>query len=125
MTKTRRLVPIYTTSGDVKAFLFYPHIYNRRGEWIGWVTSDREVYSVLGHYIGWLNNDPRILRKRSRTFSKSRKTPPPTPKKIRLPATSPLAPMMPELTFTTIDVLEVEPHRLSTVDSIELRDDMD
>jgi hypothetical protein len=33
--------------------------------------------------------------------------------------------MMAELSFTTIDVLEFEPHRLSTIDSAELRDDME
>lgn len=125
MTKTRRLIPIYTTSGDVGAYLVYPHLYNRRGEWIGWVTTDREVYSVLGNYIGWLTDDPRILRKRSYDFSNPRKTAPAPQPRIRVPATSPLAPMMAELSFTTIDVLEEEPDRLSTLDFDELREDMD
>jgi len=105
--------------------LCYPYIYNQVGEWTGWVTPNREVYSVLGHYIGWLNDDPRILRKRSYDFSKPRITPPHPQSRIRLPATTPLPPMMAELSFTTIDVLEFEPHRLSTIDSAELRDDMD
>ena len=125
MIETRRILPIYTTSGDVGAYLCYPYIYNQVGEWTGWVTPNREVYSVLGHYIGWLNDDPRILRKRSYDFSKPRITPPHPQPRIRLPATSPLPPMMAELSFTTIDVLEFEPHRLSTIDSAELRDDMD
>ncbi len=125
MTKSRRLIPIYTTAGDVGAFLIYPYLYNETGEWVGWVTPEREVYSVLGNYIGWLTDDPRILRKRSYDFSKPRVTPPPPQARIRVPASSPLAPMMSELTYTTVDVLEEEAHRLSTVDFDELREDMD
>ena len=37
----------------------------------------------------------------------------------------PLAPMMAELPFSMIDILEDEPERLSTVDFDELREDMD
>jgi hypothetical protein len=121
----RRLIPIYTTSGDVGAYLVYPHIFNAAGEWIGWVTPEREVYSVLGNYVGWLSNDPRILRKRSYDFSKPRRTPPPPQPRIRVPASTPLPPMMSELSFATVDVLEEEPHRLSTVDFDDLREDMD
>ncbi len=121
----RRLIPIYTTSGDVGAYLQYPHLYNQAGEWIGWVTPEREVYSVLGHYIGWLSDDPRILRKRTYDFSKPRKAPPPPQPRIRVPPTSPLPPLMPELPYTIVDVLEEEPHLLSTVDFDELREDMD
>ncbi len=125
MTKNRRLVPIYTTSGDVGAYLVFPYLYNETGEWVGWVTRERDVYSVLGNYIGWFTDDPRILRKRTYDFSKPRVEPPPPQPRIRVPATMPLAPMMSELTYTTIDVLEEEPHRLGTVDFDELREDMD
>jgi hypothetical protein len=124
MKNSGRLIPIYTTSGDVGAYLRYPHLYNPIGEWIGWVTDEREVYSVLGHYVGWLSDDPRILRKRSYDFTMPRRNPPSPPPSIQVPASVPLAPLMAELTFTTIDVLEDEPHRLSTVDYSELREDM-
>lgn len=124
-TQPRRLVPIYTTSGDLGAYLVYPYIYNPAGEWVGWVTSEREVYSALGNYIGWLNDDPRILRKRTYDFSKPRKASPMTQPRIRVPATVPLPPMMAELSFTVIDVLEDEPERLRTADFDELREDMD
>ncbi|MBL6965693.1 MAG: hypothetical protein ISR60_03985 [Anaerolineales bacterium] len=124
MTQSKPLIPIYTTSGEVGAFLRYPHLYNYMGEWVGWVRPDREIYSVLGHYIGWLTDDPRILRKRSYDFSKPRITPPQPQPRVRVPATVPLAPMMSELTYTHIDVLEEEPHRLNTVDYGELREDM-
>jgi len=121
----KRIIPVYTTSGDVGAFLVYPYLYNQLGEWIGWVTGQREVYSVSGHYVGWLTDDPRILRKRSYDFSKPRLEPIPKPPRIRVPASSPLAPMMAELSYSNIDVLEDEPHRLSPLDSDDLREDMD
>lgn len=120
-----KLIPIYTTCGDLGAYLVYPYIYNPIGEWIGYVTPKRDVYSVLGHYVGIITNDPRILRKRSYDFSMPRQTPPVPQPRIIVPATVPLAPMMPELSFSMIDVLEEEPERLSTIDFDELREDMD
>jgi len=50
----RRIIPIYTSRGEAEAFLVFPYIFNRTGEWIGWVTPKREVYSVLGYYVGAL-----------------------------------------------------------------------
>jgi hypothetical protein len=125
MALEQRLIPIYTTRGDLGAYLVYPNLYNFSGEWVGWVTETREVYSVLGHYVGWLSDDPRVLRKRAYNYSNPRITPPPPPPRIRVPVTTPLPPMMSELTYSTIDVLEEEPERLSTVDSDDLREDMD
>jgi hypothetical protein len=121
----KKLIPIYSTSGDLGAYLLYPYLYNAQGEWVGYVRPNREVYSVLGHYVGKLSNDPRILRKRSYDFSKPRLDPPPPQPRITVPATVPLAPMMAELSYTMIDVLEDEPERLSTIDFDELREDMD
>jgi hypothetical protein len=121
----KKLIPIYTSPGDLGAYLIYPYLYSPQGEWIGFVTRKREVYSVLGNYVGILSNDRRILRKRSYDFSRPRKEPPPHQPRITVPATVPLAPMMAELTYTMIDVLEDEPERLSTVDFDELREDMD
>ena len=43
------VIPLYTSKGDVEAFLDYPYLFNRSGEWIGWVLPDRDVYSVLGY----------------------------------------------------------------------------
>jgi hypothetical protein len=40
------------------------------------------------------------------------------------PATVPLAPLMSELTFSTVDVLLEEPNRLHTIDRGELKEDM-
>ena len=124
MKTPRRVIPIYTTKGDAEAFLVYPYIYNRLGEWVGWVTPERDVFSVLGYYVGWLSNEPRILRKRAMD-SKPRENPIKAPIKVYPPATIPLAPMMRELSYDTIDVLLEEPERLHPPDSGELREDMD
>jgi len=120
-----KLIPIYTSRGDAEAFLAYPHLFNRSGEWIGWITPKREVYSVLGHFVGYLSDDPRILRRRSTSNLTPGGRPPPSPGKVAPPATVPLAPMMSELTYSIIDVLLEEPERLHTLDSGELRRDLE
>jgi hypothetical protein len=121
----RKIIPIYTTRGDAEAFLFFPYLYNRLGEWIGWVTSDRKVYSVLGYFVGELSLEPRILRRRITSGPKPRETPPTSPSRLIIPATIPLAPLMGDLRFGILDVLLEEPERLHTMDSGELHDDID
>jgi hypothetical protein len=121
----RAVIPIYTSRDDAEAFLCYPYIYNRVGEWIGWVTADRQIYSVLGIYVGDLTAEPRILRKRITSTLKPRKSPPPRPPKLAVPATIPLAPLMADLRFGTVDVLLEEPERLHTMDAGELRQDLE
>ena len=119
------LIPIYTSKGDAEAFLLYPNLFNRNGDWIGFVTPNRDVYSVLGDYVGTLTNDPRITRKRTTSTLKPRLKPPPQPQKVYPAATVPLAPMMSDLSYSVIDVLLDAPERLHTVDSGETRQDMD
>ena len=125
MDKGQPIIPIYTSRGDAEAFLAYPHLFNLQGEWVGFVTPEREVYSVLGFYVGYLNNDPRLLRKRVLEVSKPKLTPPTHPRKVYPPATFPLAPLMSELFIDTVDVLLEEPERLHTVDVGDLREDLD
>lgn len=120
-----KLIPIYTTKGDAEAFLNYPYIFNRNGEWVGFVAPNRDVYSVLGFYVGTLTDDPRILRKRTMDSPQPNMTPPARPQKVLLPATIPLPPMMPELTHSIIDVLLDEPERLHTLDTSDYVQDMD
>jgi hypothetical protein len=120
-----RLIPIYTTRGDLGAYLGYPYIFSRQGEWIGWVTRERQVYSVHGDYVGWLSNDPRILRKLADSAGLEHRSPPPAPKRINLPASAPLAPLMSELSFGTLDVLQDDPDLLPPIDAGERRQDMD
>ena len=118
------LIPIYDSKGDAGAFLEYPYIFNRSGEWVGFVTPRREVYSVLGFYVGYLTNDPRILRKRATSTLRARSKIPDAPARMYPPATIPLAPMMPEINQSTIDVLMEEPERLHPVDAGEMREDI-
>jgi 4-fold beta flower protein len=125
MTTADQVIPIYTSGGEVGGFLQYPYVFNRDGEWIGWVTSDRQVYSVHGNYVGWLTKEPRIIRKQSSGYLKPRLAPPPEPERIRPAATLPLAPMMSELPIGTYDVLEESPDLLPPKDFGDLREDMD
>ncbi len=125
MTSANRLIPIYISRGDVGGFLQFPYIFNRDGEYIGWVTSTRQVYSVHGQYVGSLTMEPRIIRKQSSGYLKPRLAPPPIPEPIKPPATLPLAPMMSELPVGSFDVLEDKPELLPPKDFGDLREDMD
>lgn len=125
MTQQTSIIPIYNTNGDAEAFLLYPYLFNRTGDWVGFVTPNREVYSVLGEFVGTLTNDPRIVGKRAMDETKPRINPPPAPKRVQPPNNIPLAPMMPELSYSFIDILLDEPEKLHTLDSGESRPDMD
>ena len=120
-----RIIPIYSSRGEVDAFLAFPFHFNRSGEWIGWVTPKREVYSVLGNYVGYLTDDPRIVRKRADDELRPRLKVPMHPARIVTPASTPLAPLMSDLSHSLVDVLVEEPERLHTVDTGEFRDDLD
>jgi hypothetical protein len=119
------LLPIYTTNGDVAAMLCFPYIYNLQGEWIGWLTPDRKVFSVHGHFVGSLTTGPRILRRRSYDFMEPRRTPPTAPTPVYPPDHFPLPPQMPELSLGVIDVLEEDPDLLPSLDTGEFRQDLD
>jgi hypothetical protein len=121
----QRIIPVYSSRGEVEAFLVFPYLFNRNGEWIGCVTPQREVYSVMGVYVGFLTNDPRIVRQRSDNELRPRLKISPPPNRLSTPATIPLAPLMSDLTHSLVDILVEEPERLHTVDSGELREDMD
>jgi hypothetical protein len=125
MPANSKLIPIFSSRGEAKAYLAYPYLYNLLGEWIGWVASNQKVYSVYGHYVGILTKEPRILRKREWDFSEERHPSPPPPLPIRPPHRVPLAPLMAELAQNTIDVLEEAPHLLPPIDFGDLREDMD
>jgi hypothetical protein len=120
-----RIIPIYSSRGEVEAFLAFPYLFNRSGEWIGWVTAQREVYSVTGNYVGALTKDPRIVRKRSDDAFRPHLNITPPPGRLNIPANLPLAPLMSDLPHSLVDVLVEEPERLHTRDSGELREDMD
>lgn len=124
MATGTKLIPIYTSHGDVGAYLIYPYLYNPVGEWIGWVTPDRLVFSVHGHYVGTLTLDPRILRRRERENTLPRRPPPPAQDTIRPPIRLPLPPTMAEVPVNMIDVLEEAPELLPPVGFGDLVEDM-
>ena len=120
-----RIIPIYSSRGEVDAYLVFPYLFNRSGEWIGWVTPQKEVYSVLGNYVGFLTTDPRIVRKRAEDATRPRQKAPAIPQRLITPAHTPLAPLMSDLPQGLVDILAEEPERLHTVDTGELRNDLD
>lgn len=120
-----RLIPLYTTRGDLGAILRYPFIYNPSGEWIGWVTIDREVYSIYGSYVGKISNEWRIIRPRSLDTAPPTHRPPGQPGNLIPPAHFPLPPLMSELMPNQLDVLEEAPGLLPSRDSGEFKPDME
>jgi len=114
---------IYDTVGDWQATRIGNFIFNPRGEYIGFVEG-KEVYKRDGEWIGRLSRDGRILRKRSEHRHDFHPSPPPAPPRPgKLPPRAPLPPMMAELDFSTIDVLEEEPDVFKRIS--DLRPDMD
>jgi 4-fold beta flower protein len=125
MPTESQINPIYKSRGEVGAYLSFPYIFSVEGEWIGWITADRSVYSVHGHYVGVLSNEMRILRNREFAGGKRRLKPPSPPPPLRLPGIIPLAPQLPEVMLNMIDVLEDAPELMPPTDYGDLRDDLD
>ena len=123
MSSSPAIIPLYTSTGDVGGYLQYPYIFSRTGEWIGWVTPEKWIFSVYGDYVGWLDRYYRILRKRSNDDPQSKRIVPPKPVRFIPPASVPLAPLMAELNFHTIDVLDEMPELLPTDDVFAYYDD--
>lgn len=123
MDLSKRPIPLYTTSGDTGGYLVFPYIYDNSGDWIGLVTGENYVYSVYGRYVGWLSKDRRILRRRADGFQRPDIQPPRPSHRILPPATVPLPPLMAELKYEIVDVLEDMPELLPRVDDFVLSDD--
>ncbi len=121
----KQMIPIYSTPGDFSAMMIYPYLFNPQGEWIGWVADDRSVFDVDGYYVGELINGPRIVKKRNYDKVADRRPQPCAPIGVKPPAVIPLAPLMAELPFNLIDVLDEEPQLLHTPDTGAHREDMD
>ena len=116
---------LYTSSGDMGAFLIYPYLFNPIGEWIGWATSKKEIFNLDGSYVGMISPDNRILRKKSIDILPPKRPLPKPPAHPRLPASIPLPPRMSELSFDQLDVLEDMPDLLHTMDAGELKPDVE
>ncbi|WP_119072498.1 hypothetical protein [Aggregatilinea lenta] len=125
MSKTPGEKPyfIFDTHGDWYATLLGGFIYGSRGDYLGFVEGD-EVYKRDGEWIGKLSKDGRILRKRSERRRDLHPNPPRSaPKPERLPPRAPLPPMMAELNYSVIDVLDEDPEIFKRIS--DLRPDMD
>lgn len=115
--------PIYTSRGDWAALLLANGLlYNSQGEWIGWVDKSANVYSTLGLTVGWLAKDFRVLCRREITMPLTRYTPPAHEKRISVPRSVPLAPLMGDLPYDVADVFEEMPDRLSPMDFAQVAD---
>jgi hypothetical protein len=101
---------IYTTRGDWMATMIGVHIFDTRGEFVGYIDGpERAVYTRDGEWIGDLSKDGRILRKRAAQRRPLQAKPLAKPAtKPTMPARAPLPPQMAELRYDTIDVLEEE-----------------
>ncbi len=114
---------IYNTDGDWFAAKIGDHLFDPRGEWVGFVENG-EVWTASGEWIGALSRDGRILRKRAAPHRPLRKDiPPRPPRPENLPARAPLPPMMAMLSYDTVDVLEEEPDIFKRIS--ETRPDME
>ncbi len=116
-------VPVYTTRGDWAAMLvndFY--LYNPAGDWIGFLDLQKRVYNARGEYAGWLSSDNRVLRHRDNTSPLARIKGPPVQPRLKFAPTMALPPMMAELGYDTIDVLEDMPERLDPYDMDHVQD---
>jgi hypothetical protein len=114
--------PIYTSHGDWVAMLVGRYLYNTRGDWIGWIDPDSQVFSARGEYAGWLTKDFRVLARRDKTTDMLKREPPPPPPAIKLPVSVPLPPLMAELTYDTVDLFEERPQKLDPLDMDQVQD---
>jgi hypothetical protein len=110
-------VPIYTTRGEWVAMQVNDYyLYSVAGEWIGFLDLKKNVYNTRGEYTGWLSNDMRVLRKRDLSVGMPRLKGPPVQPRLKFSPSVPLAPMMSDLGYDTIDVFEDMPERLDPYD---------
>ncbi len=118
--------PIYTSRGEWTAMLIDVYLYNTRGDWVGYISKTGQVFSVMGRYVGWLSKDFRILRKKVQDQTIPAGPRPARPAlKVRMPPYVPLAPLMADLPFDTMDVMQEEPERLHALDDDPNAKDMD
>lgn len=107
------MTPIYRTDGEWVAMMHQGQLYNVDGEWLGFMVAE-EVYDPQGRYLAYISDDRRLLRTRQEPRNKPRKTPPPKrperPPRVR--SSVPLAPMLPGLPYSVIDMFEEYAERL-------------
>jgi hypothetical protein len=101
---------IYNTSGDWMATVLGPHIFDSRGEYIGF-TEGANAYTRDGEWVGDVSKDGRILRKRTGKTKPLHPNPvaKPLTKPSTLPGRAPLPPQTADIGYDMIDVLEEDP----------------
>ncbi len=118
-----KAVPVYTTRGDWAAMLVNDYfLYSPAGDWIGFLDLEKRVFNVRGEYAGWLSADNRVLRKRDNTNPLARIKGPPVQPQLKFAPSMALPPMMAELAYDTIDVLEDMPEQLDPYDMDHVQD---
>lgn len=114
---------IFDTRGEWHATRIGDAVFDTRGEYVAYIKPDG-VYKRDGEWLGRLIKDGRIVRKRTEVRRELEPNPPERPgKPENLPARAPLPPMVAELDFSTIDVLDEDPDIFKRVS--DLRPDMD
>lgn len=114
---------IFDTRGDWHATKIGDFIFSSRGEYVAYM-EEGDIYKRDGEWIGRLSKDGRILRKRSERRRSLHANPPPAPARPeKMPPRAPLPPMMAELDFGTVDVLDEDPDIFKRVS--DLRPDME
>ncbi|MBN1679052.1 MAG: hypothetical protein JW966_02085 [Anaerolineae bacterium] len=114
---------IFDTRGDWYATKIGNFIFSPRGEYVAYLEGD-DVYKRDGEWIGNLSKDGRILRKRTVRRRDLHPSPPPAPPRPeKLPPRAPLPPMMAELSYSMVDVLDEDPDTFKKIS--DLRPDMD
>lgn len=106
------MTPIYRTDGEWVAIVHQGQLFNVDGEWLGFMIAN-EVYDPQGRYLAYISEDRRLLRTRQEPKDKQRKTPPSKrPERPRVSSSVPLAPMLPSLPYSVIDMFEEYADRL-------------
>lgn len=109
---------IYNTAGDWMGTLVGAHLFDQRGDYIGFCEgAEKNVYTRDGEWVGRLSKDGRILRKRAGQRPPLHASPlaDPKVKKANLPGRAPLPPQNAELSYDTVDVMEEEPEIFKAV----------
>jgi hypothetical protein len=73
--------PIYRWNGEYFGFIEDDHLFNTKGNFLGWISDDGRVWKKDGDFLGELVDDIYILRRQSMPTPtrRTRKLIPPRP----------------------------------------------
>ena len=114
---------IFDTRGDWHATKLGAFLFSSRGDYVGFIEGE-DVYRRDGEWLGRLSKDGRILRKRTERHDYLHaQIPPAPPRPANLPARAPLPPMLAEITYSIVDVLDEDPDIFKHIS--DLKPDLD